>query len=433
MSGILRIARLNQLSRHALLDASLIRSLISTSTFPLPTEEGIPRFVFDLACALTAECRVTVLAPDAPGAPRVEAKGAVDIRRFTYFLPRRQQRLAYGNGMRNNLRSHFVKLQVPTFLLSQARALRQAIRELDIDVVNSHWLVPQGLTSARVLGSRRRVVHVLSVHAADVYLLDRLPYGGELARYVVNRSDHVFADGSDVRDHLDRLLGRPSGARLQPMGVNLRSFAEGGGQPPEHPFEDGYLLFLGRFTEKKGIKYLLRAMPQILEHHPRLGLLLIGYGILEDELRRETRRLGLEDSVRFAGAMQHDAIGAALRAARLVVVPSVVDQNGETDGMPTVVVEAMASGTQVVGTAVDGIPDVIRHSENGWLCREKDPRDLAEKILGALEAKDPRKLLQNARRTAESLDWSLVGARYAAVFRDAHEASKVSGRTHSPL
>ena len=84
--------------------------------------------------------------------------------------------------------------------------------------------------------------------------------------------------------------------------------------------------------------------------------------------------------------------------------------------MPTVVLEAMASGTRVVGSAVDGIPDVIRHSENGWLCRQKDARDLAEKILTALEDSPSSRVIERALETADRFDVAEVAARYANVF-----------------
>ena len=400
-------------------NGDLSRVLISSSTFPLPRQKGLPRFVYDLSEALAQRAEVRALVPDAPQAERRELLGSVEVRRFSYFRPRRWQRLAYGHGMRANLRSLLGKIQVPLFLAAQTAAIRSQLRSQRTQLLNSHWLVPQGLTAALAMGANRKVAHVLSVHAADVHLLQRLPFGRALARFVLDRTDFVFADGSGVREDLDHLLGRPSGAVLQPMGVHLESFRSGPGlDPGEQPFADGFLLFFGRFTEKKGILYLLRALPRILEHYPRLGLIAIGYGELEEALRRESRKLGLEEAVLFPGRLAHSDIGRYLRDCRVAVVPSVIDRNGETDGMPTVVVEAMASGARVVGTAVDGIPDVIRHGENGWLCREKDPRDLADKILTALEDPSPSPVPRQAAETAEALDWSQVAARYLKVFQE---------------
>ena len=396
-----------------------MRVLISSSTFPIHRDDGLPRFVYDLAAALAAHCDVTALVPDAPGARPRELMDGIDVRRFRYFWPRRLQALAYGHGILDNLRaSAWAKLQPPGFLASQAAATRSLVKREAIDLVNSHWLVPQGVSSAlaRAWGARFR--HVVSVHAADVYLLARLPFGRALTRFVLSRTDRVLAVGTHVRDHLDALVGGSSGAVLQPMGARLELFREVDAAPVVTPFPEGYLLFCGRLAEKKGLVYLLRALPRVRERHPDLGLVVIGYGALEAELRREVVRLGLSEQVRFAGRQPHSEVARYLRGCRLAVVPSVVDRHGETEGMPTVVVEAMAAGTRVVGSAVDGIPDVIRHGENGWLARPKDPDDLAEKILDALSDSPGSDVLRQMALTAERFAWPRVAERYLETFEE---------------
>jgi len=395
-----------------------MRVLISASTFPVREGDGLPRFVFDLAQSLAKYADVTALAPDAPGAAQRERMGEIDVHRFTYFLPRTAQALAYGHGIRTNMRESWrAKFQPPPFVLCQARATREIIRWQRIEIVNSHWMIPQGLSTALVGGAGRRFRHVLTVHAGDVYMLQALPLGRALARFIVSRCDHVFAVGSHVRESLDALLGRPSGATLQPMGANVSFFREGVGESSaEARFPAGFLLFVGRFTEKKGAIYAIRALPRVLERRPDLGLVIIGYGELEEELRAEVKRLGVGRFVLFEGRKTHAEIGRYLRSCRVAVVPSIVDSRGETEGMPTVVVESLASGTRVVGSRVDGIPDVIRHGENGWLCREKDPEDLADKILLALDEPRDSDLGRNSASTADGLDWSVVAAHYARVF-----------------
>ena len=397
----------------------MTRALISTSTFPIAVDDGLPRFVYDLATALTKHCAITALVPDAPGAPRQERLGVVDVRRFTYFRPRRWQRLAYGNGILDNLRdSLLARLQPPPYLLTQARATRALVRELRVDVVNSHFMVPQGLSTALALGARRRVRHVLSVHDGDIHLLSTLPFGRHIALFVESRSDFIFADGSHARDCLDGLLGHPSGATLQPMGAWTGQFrGDGAGETLAPTFPEGHLVFCGGFVEKKGLVHLLRAMPAILHRHPGLGLIVIGYGPLEGELRRERARLGLERSVEFVGRRSHAEIRRYLWGSRLAVVPSIVDHHGETEGMPTVVVEVMASGTPVVGSAVDGIPDLIRHGENGFLCRPADPGDIAEKVVAALARPELASVAAAGQRTADDHDWSQIARRYAEAFR----------------
>lgn len=405
----------------------MLRLLISTSTFPLRDGDGLPRFVYDLAEALTARADVAVLAPGAPGAAAHETMGALDVHRFTYFRPAGWQALAYGEGMRQNFRaSAAAKLQPGPFLWRQARALRRLVHTHRADVVNAHWLFPQGLTAAWVRG-RTPFRHVLSVHAGDIYLLEKLPGGRAMARYVVARSDAVLAAGTRVRDRLDALLGYASNAVVQPMGVHVARFAPPDCPLPEAPpFPGGFLLFFGRFAEKKGAIYLLRALPLIRQRRPDLGLVLIGYGAEEARLREESTRLGIEDAVRFIGRQPHDVIAGYLHRCRAAVVPSIVDQHGETEGMPTVVCEALAAGARVVACDVDGIPDVVRHGENGWLCPPKDPHALAARILEALDTPDDAPIRTAARASAEALDWRHVAQRYGEMFEAVLASEKLA-------
>jgi glycosyltransferase involved in cell wall biosynthesis len=188
------------------------------------------------------------------------------------------------------------------------------------------------------------------------------------------------------------------------------------------------LVFVGRLVEKKGAIYLLRALPRVLAHRPRVRLFVVGEGPLKEDLAAEAARLGIETAVSFLGRRGHDEVARRLGESRVAVVPSVVDRNGETDGMPTVVVEAMAAGARVVGTAVDGIPDVIEHHRNGWLCPAKDPEALATAILEALDD-DGDDVIRAAFASASGHSWPQVAARYEAVFSRACAAQ--NARRHA--
>lgn len=412
-----------------------MRLLISASTFPTAVSDGTPRFIRDLADALSSHGDVSVLAPAAPNAPLFEQAGPIQIHRFPYFWPQSLQRLTprAGCGMRENVSdSWLARFQLPGFLHCQTRALRRLVKQQRIDTVNAHWIIPQGFTAVRALRGMKSVRLILHIHAGDVYLLRRLPLGRAIARYVVRRADAIFADGSHVRDTLNELVGWDAGARLQPMGVycdQFRDTTETASAPDNIPqnFEAGYILFVGRLVEKKGTTFLIQAMRQIAPQFPGLGLMIVGTGPLQNALQSEVGQLGLSDRVYFAGARPHSEIAPLLRGARVVAVPSIMDSRGETEGMPTVVTEAMASGAKVVASAVAGIPDVICDGQNGWLCREQDESDLASKLRVALEASLDSPVPTAARQTAEKYDWQQVAENYMsclpAPIRKPHLAS----------
>jgi len=395
------------------------RILLTTSTFPQRLGDGLPRFVYDLAHALTRQYQVVVLAPHAGGLALEEAMGQVEVRRFPYFWPRHVQQLAYGSGMRGNMKASLLaRIQPPFYVSALTRAVRHLLRSEDFALVNSHWLVPNALATARAGLGRHGVPHVTTVHGGDMALVRKLPGGEWAARYVAARSQAMLVSGSHIAGQLQEIIPEPPPIRVQPMGTHADHFAPVPDEaPPLQPFAGGYLLFVGRLIPIKGADVLLYALPAIREQAPDVGLLLAGYGPMEARLKRIAAELGLEDRVRFLGRQPHENIARYLRHARVAVVPSTVHE-GESEGMPTVVSEALAASTPLVATASGGIPDVIRHGENGYLCEAGDPASLAERVSHVLDLppEELARLRRNARETGQRMNWEAVASRYAAVF-----------------
>lgn len=400
-----------------------MRILITASTFPQRRDDGSPAFVFGLARALAARDRVTVLAPGAPGAPAAEIWDGVQVRRFDYFVPASAQRLAYGDGMETNLaRSWMARLQVPALLLAEARATRSLAAELAADVVNAHWIFPQGLAAAVARGRGARFRHVVSLHGGDAHLLARFGWTHGLARFIARRAEGFLVSSRAVARSLDTALGSDSGAVVRPMGVESARFAEA---PPldavSAGFPGGYLLYVGRLQEIKGVDVLLAALARLRQQEPGLGLLVYGYGEQEPALREAATALGVEGAVRFAGAQPPEAVAAALRGCRACVVPSRRMPGGREEGMPTVIAEALAAGAPVVATATGGIPDVIEDGRNGWLCAEGDAVALAGAIARAL-GPEASAVAAAGRAAGRGFDWSEVAATYRDTFARALSA-----------
>jgi glycosyltransferase involved in cell wall biosynthesis len=376
--------------------------------------------VLDLAEALGTHADVTVLAPHSPGARRKQTIGRVFVRRFRYFFPTAYESLAYGSGMRDNMeRSWLARLQVPFFLVAQLIATIWTMATIRPAVVNAHWLVPQGLTSALAARLLRKPL-VLHVHAADVYFLGRVSWGDKVSRFVVGSASAVLADGSHVRDALDEILGYESGATLRPMGVWTDRF----GEEVDDVLSDWhlpvrYVVFVGRLVEKKGVEYLIRAMPEVRNRVPTMELVIVGSGPLDQPLRNLAEDLGIANAVMFLGAISHSDVVPVLRRAEVACVPSIIDSRGETEGMPTVVLEAMAAGIPVVGSSVNGIPDILFDRENGWLANPGEPSDLARALVDAASTDRAELIANQGRLTAQDHDWSNVAVQYVASLEKA--------------
>lgn len=388
--------------------------LITTSTFPRHNDDHLPRFVFDLGGALCTHFeQVHVLAPGAAGAMNREHSSGMDIHRYTYMYPRRLQILAYGSGMIQNMKAHlWAWLIVPLFIACQAREILRICREERITIVNSHWMVFQGVTAA-IVRKRGGFRHVMHVHAGGLFAVRRLPsgLGRWLARYIAARTDHIICESNFIKASLDNLLGYDSDASISCMGVDTELFSpQQGGSPRTNA-----ILFIGRLVKKKGVPDLLKAMSLLLKNVPDATLDIVGSGPLESDLKARAQDVGLPaDKVHFFGRQVHADIVQRIASSAVVVVPSIVDDRGETEGMPTVILEALAMGKQVVASDVAGASDVLSHKRNGRLCNPGDPIDLAAKLQFALQDKNPD-ITQQALKTGQYYSWPNLGRRYAEM------------------
>lgn len=390
--------------------------LITTSTLPIGPSDGVPRFVLDLGMALSPHLSVVILGPDAPDAPHHEMHGQVRIRRFRYFWPSAMQRLTQGGVLAVNLKGIFGYVQVPMLFLAQLFATTRAIRRWRCDVVNAHWLVPQGLTSAIACAITRTPL-VVHVHAGDVYFLQRVPLGRIVARFIVGRATTILADGSHVRDSLAALVGKDVGVQLRPMGVWAERFRPAPTSKAEA--DPNAIVFVGRLVEKKGLRYLIDAMPLVRTKVPGASLTVIGDGPLREEIDDQIARLNLQGVVRMHGSLGHDSLVSELHRASVACVPSVIDSRGETDGMPTVIIEAMTAGLRVVGTRVNGIPDLLVDRINGWIAEPGDASDLADQLVAAMCDPEGAERARAGMETALVHEWGIVAEEYAGVLRAA--------------
>ena len=389
--------------------------LLFASTFPRwENDTEIPRFVIELGVELQKYFEVYALAPHTAGAAQSETLEGIQVIRFPYF-PEHKQSLAYGTGMMASLKSNpWAYMQVPFFLFCQWMALRRTIRKYKIDIVNSHWMIPQGFI-ASLLPARLPCKQVLTIHAAGLFALRRLPLGKSMAQRIVRRSDLIYSVSSYNQQILEQLVRHKVDCQILPMGIDTDYYTNHP-DPVALRNELGLpagkiILYVGKLNEKKGVIYLLQAFHAIAEDHPDCHLVIVGTGLLEEALKRETQRLELESRITFAGQQGKQAVRNYFQAADLVVVPSIIDSTGETEGLPVVLLESLASGKPVVATRVAGAPDVIVDGHNGFLAEPKNPGDLAEKMARALNA-DAASLSKNARDSVQKYDWEMIGKDY---------------------
>ena len=387
---------------------------IITSTFPRWENDTDPPFVYDLARRLAGAFDVRVLCPHAPGAKSFETMSGVEVRRFRY-APAPLETLAYGGGILNRFRqSALYYLLVPPFLLGELAAVTRCLLSEKPCLINAHWLIPQGLIAVlakAVSGSKAPLVCTL--HGGDLFGL-RGALFDRLKRFVLSRCAAVNVVSTAMADTVAGLGVERERISVIPMGVDLiNRFVPGSFEKNSKS-----LLFVGRLAEKKGLIYLINAMPRVLANHPDARLTIVGHGPLESVIKSRVRELGIQQAVTFRGAVQHGELPEIYQRSQIVVFPSIVDSRGDTEGFGLVMVEAMGCCCAVIASDLPAIHDSVRNGETGILARQKDPENLAENIIPLLD--DPgrcRVLGARARDyVLERYDWTIAAEKYISVF-----------------
>jgi glycosyltransferase involved in cell wall biosynthesis len=170
-------------------------------------------------------------------------------------------------------------------------------------------------------------------------------------------------------------------------------------EPPPSDADGLRLVCVARFQEKKGLDTLLRAAALLRDAGVRFALRIFGDGPLRPALEAERDRLGVAAVVHLGGSIPQEAVAAELRAAHVFVMPCREDRRGDMDGIPTVFMEAMATGRPVVSSAISGIPELVRDGETGLVVPPDDPAAVAAAVRRLAEDPALRDRLAAAART----------------------------------
>ncbi|MDC0362370.1 glycosyltransferase family 4 protein [Halioglobus sp.] len=391
--------------------------LVLTSTFPRWKDDTDPRFVEHLCLNLAGEHSVHVVAPHTRGALCEETVGEVTVFRYRYFFEAGES-LAYEGGILPNLKKNpFLLLLIPFFLMGQGLMVLQLLRKNHYEIIHAHWIIPQGLIAllARSLsGSHARIV--LTSHGGDLFALK----GRLLTRlkaWITRRADALTVVSETMREQAIAMeLKAAQAVYCIPMGVDSHQEF----RPPRATCPREGLLFVGRLVDKKGVEYLIRALPLILREHPGTPLVIVGDGPLHRSLRDLCNELSVADHVTFTGAVTNREIAPYLQGTAVALFPSVVTGSGDQEGSPVSIMEALACACPVVVADYPGANDIIQHNTTGLIVKGRSPQAIADAANHLLGNADLRITLGNNARTwaQEHYDWSVISAKFLVLFQE---------------
>ena len=384
--------------------------IILSSTFPRWCGDKEPPFVYELARRIGERYQILVLAPHFPGAFDRETLSDIDIVRFRYSLPC-LEKLSYGGGILSNIKRYPLMIfQVPLFLLSQWVYLIKLIRDSNPALIHAHWVIPQGIVAVLAcLFFQNPPVILCTIHGGDLFGL-RQKFAVFLRKFVYQRAKGLTVVSSAMKCLVIHEGGLNEYTKIIPMGVDLRRQF----YPLQTYRTTNEILFVGRLVEKKGLIYLLKAMPKILERFPQTQLTVIGDGPELNKCKHLVSHINIASHVKFIGAIANEKLPDYYRRSGIVVFPSIIDVKGDQEGFGLVLVEAMGCGCAVVTTNLKAMQDIVTDGVNGMVVDEKSSDQIADAVNKLLtNSNDIARLQQCARDSVlERFDWQIITEKY---------------------
>ena len=280
--------------------------------------------------------------------------------------------------------------------LLQAAILSRAIVDRGIVHMHAHFGTVATVV-ARLASKITGVSYSFTAHAKDIF--HETVVENVLRKKLADSAGVITVSQFNVKYLKDKYADAAAGVKLIYNGLELNDFRF-------KPDEDRAPLVLGvgRLVEKKGFIYLLDACALMRSKGISFRCEIIGGGELESDLLQQIQKLDLSGQVRLCGPMSQSDVKQKIREAKLLAAPCVHAKNGDRDGLPTILLEAMALGTPCISTPVTGISEALRPDETGLMVAERDAVALADACERLLTDQQLcNQLTSNGRRLIEDL------------------------------
>ncbi|WP_101776359.1 glycosyltransferase family 4 protein [Pasteurella oralis] len=256
--------------------------------------------------------------------------------------------------------------------IAQSILLALEIKKRGIQHLHAHFGT-QATTVARQAAIFADITYTFTAHAKDIYY--QYEQSTELGQKMHDASATVTVSDYNLT-YLREKYGSDAASAVRIYnGMDLSKFPYQSFHSPNRQ-----ILAVGRLVPKKGFSVLLDALAILKQRNIDMRCTLVGDGTLREQLQAQIDALNISDIVQMVGPMPQPEIIKFMRSANMMIAPSVISEDGDRDGLPTVLLESMALGTPVISTHVAGIPELVQDGITGLCVQPNDPTALADAI-----------------------------------------------------
>ena len=363
---------------------------------------------------------VEVLAPSYKGSS-TQIVGGVKVHRFRY-APAELETLTHDVPAMDRIKkSPMMASLLPGYIAAGSAAAARVAREGDFDVVHAFWPIPHGLFGlAARSASRAALVSTFFSSELNWQGPSKKIFGPMLQR-IVSNSDAVTVISTFTGERLRQFVPGVKDVII-PFGAAAgddfgNTAAPESTRSASDPFN---LLFVGRLVRRKGVDVLLNALVH-LRDDSRIHVHVVGEGPERKPLMAEATRLGVDDLVTFEGGVSSERIKEYFTSCDALVLPAIVTETGETEGLGVVLLEAMGYHKPVIASSAGGITDIVIDGETGLLSPPGDAVALARTISIAMD--DPERMRRLAEQgfihAKSEFGWDTIVSRLTETYHTA--------------
>lgn len=364
-----------------------------------------------------AGIEVEVLAPSYKGGGATVVDG-VKVHRFRY-APSALETLTHDMPAVERIkRSPAFAALLPSYITAGSQAAARIAREGRFDVVHAFWPIPHGIFGVAARNASSAAL-VSTFFSAELMWRGALRTAfAPILRRIIKNSDAITVISSYTRERLHEYVPGVDTVMI-PFGAAAKN--QGSITPSHRAAGEAFeLLFVGRLVKRKGVNVLLKAV-KLLEADERLHLRIVGGGPELGALRQLASELGIDRKVTFDGVVTNERIAELFRTCDALVLPAIVTETGDTEGLGVVLIEAMGYGKPVIASAAGGIVDIVKDNDTGLLVPAGDGAALAHTIRRAMDNPDEMERLAQ-RGTAfadQAFGWPAIVGQLMTVYESA--------------
>ncbi|MFH1826853.1 MAG: glycosyltransferase [bacterium] len=340
---------------------------------------------------------------------------------FKYIFPEKFHILGYSKTLKGDKSMNLIGLILsPLLYFFGFFALSKLVKREKIDIISSHWIIPNGFIAALV-SKITKIPFITTIPGSDVYMAGKNFFFKWMTGFAATNASFVVSDSQFYLQQLKDLGIYTSKTKIIPYGVNSKKFTivkkDKTLLAKLNIKDEEVLLATGRMVAKKGFKYLIEALPEIITRFPKTKLVMIGDGELRKRLEEKVKQIGVENNVIFVGKVAYGELQRYYSLADVFIMPSVKDEKGNIDASPVSLMIAMMSGCPIVATKF-ALGKSSISQQIGYIVKDKSSKEISKAVISILQKNTNKKVQKEVRKYAID-NFSVIKAarKYISLFR----------------